>query len=175
MGLTSWELYFSLLQSGRLRPSLKPKLRGRPRKIQPAPPLLIAPPPATRPDRRRTHGDTTWIVDRVDKWKIKAAGEYRRSVSDREALAHLLYEEAPPSVRRELERALRGYRQQADTKHQQRRALPKAVEDVEGERLAWWVKRLTCSPRSKSRTTTSPGFAKRWSRDSLGLPPDCVA
>jgi hypothetical protein len=153
MGLISARLWLSLGLRGRLQPTVKPRGRGRPPKLK-ITRSIIEQAMEPRVDRRRTQGDTTWVVALVDKRKATLALEQRRSVSDREALAHLLYEGAPPDVRRSLEAALRQFQQKADTKHQQQRALTKAVELVEGDRLAWWVKRLSYHRTLTSRTAS---------------------
>lgn len=132
MGLPSFALTFAP-RRGAARLPAKPKRRGRPRKARATPSLLLG---RSRGAPRKHHVDDAWLIGLVDGWK-----KGRGPLANTQAIAELLFEGAPPEVRRRMDSCRARYYDQAETKHAQQDALRKAVVEIEGPRFDWWVKR----------------------------------
>jgi hypothetical protein len=91
------------------------------------------------------------IVELVDNWKDEARRDGRGELRDARAIAELLLEHAPPSVRRRLDRERARLERDAESEYAKYRALRQAIDKVESERFSWWVKRLDRARRSLRR------------------------
>jgi hypothetical protein len=135
-----------LLAVLRLHTSVVPK-RGR------SPQARLSAPP--RPRGRPKQSDVTddEILTLVEDWKRTHTPPGQRAMSDRRALAELLYDGARerPTIRRQIDRQLQWFLQEADSNAAVTHALGKAVASVKETRFGSWVKRLDRARQNRRR------------------------
>jgi hypothetical protein len=134
---------------GRRRPFITKRPRGRPRK--PKPTLIGAPLARPRGAPRQHDVSDEWLVGIVTHQKAQAREQGRGDISDRRAIAELIFEAAATEavdIRRQIEASITTRESEAETEHARAQAFQRAVAEFEGERLTWWVQRLDRARRT---------------------------
>ena len=126
--------------------AISPARRGRPRKG-----FLTGLRVREKKTRGRPpHPSRPGLQELVDAYKAQVEREEARAISDARAIVELLYQLAPPSVRKELDARLAHHLQRAETRYAERHALRRAVVDVEGDRFERFTKALSETRDRKS-------------------------